>query len=538
MPYDGRPQSTAALQTQQPRVYSYARWSTDEQAKGDTLRRQLEAAERWALRKGLQLDERLSYRDEGISAYRGRNAAVGGLGIFVEYCERALIEPGSYLLVESFDRLSRRDPWATLDLLRPIINAGITIVTLSDGQEFDRESMRGMSLILAIMVSMRAHEESATKSRRVAAAWAEKRRKVRAGESPRLTSRAPAWLVAGPDGTWLLDECRVAIVQRIYAMTLTGIGEHAIAARFNSESVPVLGRGRSAGKHWHRSTVSKVLRNAAVIGTLVPGRIDYAENVRRHVREEPIPGAFPSIIDDTDWLAVRALKDGSAGATRGSHAASAVTHFCAGLARCPECGSTMTRVYKGAKGKSGQPKLVCTAAKTKAGCRYVSVPVSTVQDAFSSGWGNLFANVPADDPSGLLDQRYNGLEAAIDGRLDHLSDLAKMLEQSPSASLARAVARAEAEIATLRHQLEEADEARRLADRGLIGSRMGQLHELLNPEPTEENPEPTPDWTEINARLKVLFRGVVIDYRTGSLRFQWRQGGETSIVYAWVDCHP
>jgi hypothetical protein len=50
----------------------------------------------------------------------------------------------------------------------------------------ERVGKEPWALAGALMVAIRAHEESATKGRRVAAAWAEKRRKVRAGEATRL----------------------------------------------------------------------------------------------------------------------------------------------------------------------------------------------------------------------------------------------------------------------------------------------------------------------------------------------------------------
>ena len=99
-----------AAQPTPPKVYSYTRWSTPEQAKGDSARRQSEAALRWADRHGYILDDSLRISDEGVSAYRGTNALDGGLSRFLEACRRGLIEPGSFLLVESLDRISRMSP--------------------------------------------------------------------------------------------------------------------------------------------------------------------------------------------------------------------------------------------------------------------------------------------------------------------------------------------------------------------------------------------------------------------------------------------
>ena len=117
------------------KVYSYTRFSTPEQASGDSSRRQSDAALRWAKGKGLELDAALSLTDEGVSAYRGGNVEEDrGLGAFLFACREGLIERGSYLLVESLDRISRMTPRRVQRLLDDIVDAGVTIVTLNDGQ--------------------------------------------------------------------------------------------------------------------------------------------------------------------------------------------------------------------------------------------------------------------------------------------------------------------------------------------------------------------------------------------------------------------
>ena len=516
-----------------PKVYSYARWSTPEQAKGDSFRRQAEAAERWAHRNGLELDASLAMMDEGISAFRGANAESGALATFLEACRRGLIDRGSYLIVESLDRITRMDPLEAQQIFTSIVLRGVTIVTLTDNQEYSQEVLRvnPTGLLIALMVSWRAHEESKTKGRRVAAAWAEKRRRLHEGTPQRLTRQGPSWLLPDGDG-WAEDAPKVETVRRIFAMTLAGEGEHKIAATLNAEGVPVLGKGRRAGVRWHRSTVSKVLRSPAVIGTLIPGHIEFTAGRKTRVLEEPVPNAFPAVISGADWLAVRALKDGKAAAVRGRHAGKGIAHVLAGLAKCPKCGATMSRVNKGSPSKGGRPKLVCSAAKSAAGCRYVSVSVESAESAFLGNWGTLFADIPAGDGAGRLDHEYRSLEARIMGTEELLQDLSETLETNPSAIGVTRVSRVEAELRLMRTELEELDERRRMSDRGLIRARMEELQAMFE-EAEQEGAELSR--TAINAALKVLFTAVVVDYRTGHLRFQWRQGGEASLLYAWVD---
>ena len=55
-------------------AFSYLRFSTPEQAVVDSRRRQLALAEEYAVEHNLKPDHRLSFRDLGISAFRGENA--------------------------------------------------------------------------------------------------------------------------------------------------------------------------------------------------------------------------------------------------------------------------------------------------------------------------------------------------------------------------------------------------------------------------------------------------------------------------------
>jgi DNA invertase Pin-like site-specific DNA recombinase len=88
-------------------AYSYIRFSSEPQAWGDSRRRQTALADRYAGKHGLALDKTLSFRDIGVSAFRGRNRRNGALGAFLDAVEIGVVSRGSYLLVESFDRLSR-----------------------------------------------------------------------------------------------------------------------------------------------------------------------------------------------------------------------------------------------------------------------------------------------------------------------------------------------------------------------------------------------------------------------------------------------
>ena len=90
---------------QPPKAYSYIRWSTPEQSHGDSSRRQTEAARKYAEQHGLTLDDS-TYKDSGISAFKGKNLESGALGQFLEAARAGVVPTGSTLLIEKLDRLA------------------------------------------------------------------------------------------------------------------------------------------------------------------------------------------------------------------------------------------------------------------------------------------------------------------------------------------------------------------------------------------------------------------------------------------------
>jgi DNA invertase Pin-like site-specific DNA recombinase len=136
--------------------------STDLQLKGDSRRRQLELSQRYATHHGLQLVEGFGLEDIGVSAFKGANVSDGALGQFLEAVRAKKIERGSYLLVESLDRLSRQEVLKSLDIFIGLIKRGINIVTLSDERVYTAETTKFEDLILSIAIMSRvAHQESA-----------------------------------------------------------------------------------------------------------------------------------------------------------------------------------------------------------------------------------------------------------------------------------------------------------------------------------------------------------------------------------------
>lgn len=501
-----------------PKAYSYLRFSTPEQAQGDSRRRQADLAARFAQEHGLELDDN-SYADLGISAYKGKNAAVGALRQFLEAVEDGVVPQGSFLLVENLDRLTRDHIVPAQALFLQIISAGITIVTLSDQRSYSVESVNAnpTDLIISLLSMIRAHEESATKGRRVRAAWDAKRRK--AAEAP-LTARCPSWLKLDRTKTppqWVKLEDRVRVVQRIFKMAAKGVGQHSIANTLNKEGVPTFGRS----KYWHRSFIKKLLANEAVVGTMTPHTQSHDVTGRRvRTAGKPVANYFPRIIDDELFEDVRAMGlDGRRQpSTKGR---SRPAHMLAGLAHCGLCGAAMTRVHKGPG--NGKAKLICTVAKVGVGCVYQTVAVEDVERTICDEFDFLAGTVPSADAS--LDAELERLEtqdAAISEMLRNIVDSIAL--GGDSATLRDRMMALEEERERCRKEHDALLDKIAAASRDSVEKRLAKVRELI---------ETGAEKGEINALLRQLLKAVVVDRAKGRLRFEWAHGGESTLQFAW-----
>lgn len=494
-----------------PKAYSYLRFSTPEQMQGDSFRRQSSLAEEYARKNGLELDESLTFQDLGVSAFRGKNAEAGRLGDFLEAVRSELVPRGSFLLVESLDRISRQAARKALRVLESIVDEGVVVVTLNDGRAYDADSLDDdpMSLMIALLTFIRANEESAMKARRLKAAWVGKR--LKAADKP-LTTRAPAWLRL--DKEFVVIEDRAEVVRRIFKLTLEGYGQNRIAETLNKEGVSCFGDAA----YWHRSYVLKLLTNPAVVGTFVPHTLEYVDGKKVRKPQEPVLNYFPAIVDDDTYQRVQAIKiDTKAPVVRGK---AELTNLLAGLAKCPCCGGSMTRVMKGSGPKAGRPKLVCTRAKTGAGCQYHAVDLGHAEYALVRDAARLVATAPSGDTS--VDDRLSSVEAALNVLDDQIENLVNALSAGPSMALSARLRDMEAEKEALEQEQKELLE--RLAG-PLMAKKLDELEAALTANPLDKS--------KANTLLRQVLSGVTVNYRSGTLDLLWKNGGVSSVIFGW-----
>jgi DNA invertase Pin-like site-specific DNA recombinase len=333
--------------------------STGPQLKGDSLRRQVERSEKFARENSLTLDTAFRLADIGMSGFTGENLERGDLGKFLIAVRAGQIAKGSYLIVESLDRLSRAKARSSLRVFLELLDAGIVIASLIDGHVYTADSDHS-ELILSLGVMQRAHDESRTKSDRGAAAWEAKRKNA---GTKILTSTTRTWLKPRADRTGFeVIEARAKVVRRIFSDCADrGMGVKSIAVRLNSEGVKPFG---PKGRGWSKTFILRLLRSRSVLGEFQPSTRVGGKN---RPAGDVIANYYEPILDEAVFYrAQNAInKRRGAGGRKGTN----FTNLFGKIAFCAGCGAKLHVVNKGVRGGRA---LACVNASDGLGeCRPV-----------------------------------------------------------------------------------------------------------------------------------------------------------------------
>ncbi len=505
-------------------AYSYLRFSTPEQAVGDSRRRQIALAEAYAKRHDLLLDKGLNFRDLGVSAFRGKNAKEGGLRSFLDAVEHGLVPANSYLLVESLDRLSRDRILEAQSLFLQIVTAGVTIITLLDQRSYSVASLNlnPTDLIISLVYMMRANEESETKALRLRAAWAARRdhpgNRYHGGQ-------CPSWLRPNADRTgYDVIPGPAAIVQRIFREALAGDGLHTISRRLNEEGVPMLGRGNQKGKLWQRALIRHLINTDLVIGTYTPCRSEVVGGKARYVPIGPKAGFYPPIVSVEDWQELRDRRLAWSEYYGCGRRNMTVANVISRLAKCPLCGRPMVLVRTA---EPNQRYLVCMAWREARRCSHEWVRFPEIEDVFISDISHLIARCP--QPVMHVEARRAMLKA-LTNRLSHLrTRLAR--EDGVHERLATTGRPGRSWTVETKLEMEQllAERYRLRADRSYwedatLKLKLETLRTAVTALPR--------DRARINLALRSLLLKVVVDWPNDRLVLHWRHGGQ-SVAGFW-----
>lgn len=352
-------------------AYSYIRCSTKEQLKGNTVARQLEAAEKYAKEHGLFLSPQ-GYEDLGISAFHGKNLEEGSdFFALITAIEKHVIPVGSTLIIESLDRLSRDFITKSLPMFMRILNAGVRVVTLSDGKLYDKNSVNKnpMDLMFSIMVLSRANEESEMKRIRIADAW--KKAQAKAG-TKKIANNYPNWLTL-EDNKFSVIKRNAELVQWIFKRFLAGDGCGKLARRMNTEN-----KLTPTGKKWVQTSVKFLLKNPSVIGEYHAGKREKGKKVKTG---QIVKDYYPAIISEEDFYRVQAkfkLNPTKMGRPQKEDA-----NLFSGIIKCPYCHGSM-----GINNAKESGSFICWNS-VNGGCLRVAIPVNFIERAVVGSTGQI-----------------------------------------------------------------------------------------------------------------------------------------------------
>ncbi len=280
-------------------VYSYIRFSSKKQMTGDSFRRQVEMGEEWIRRHG-HVPASLTLHDLGVPAFRGQNRHKGALSRFLEEIKAGRVKPGSILLVENLDRLSRQGVDEAYDLFKSILKAGVLIAVLKPYEHvYDHESLNDfIGILIPLLYFHLAYIESKNKSDRLGRVWRHKREDALDGKP--FDRRRPSWVDWDGQG-FVLNEGAKAI-KFIFEKTADGMGQRQILGELQRHYRPIGTSGR-----WNTSFIQKVLNDRAVLGERQPKRFN--ENGERVPVGKPIPHYYPAAIDEALWHRAHAAKN-------------------------------------------------------------------------------------------------------------------------------------------------------------------------------------------------------------------------------------
>jgi len=410
---------TKAMTDQRPKAYSYVRFSSPEQAKGDSFRRQQEAAIRYCEAQGLELVSTKDYQffDRGRSAYKGKHLDdTGQLARFLSYVNDGTIPPGSFLIIESLDRLSRETVKDALPRFLDLLNKGINIYTSADGKVYTQD-YNELDLIISIVHMSRAHSESSLKGMRVSKAWKKKQSDAREYKKP-LGAACPYW-IKYEDGIYKVIEERVRVIEKIFYLASAGYGQRLIAKMLNKENIPTFGsENRNKSGNWGSSSTSKILSNRALLGEYQPTNL--VDGIRSP-SGEPIPDFFPIVISESMFYEAQSARE-----ERKAYKSTRQTkdfNVWQGVAKCAICGQSMHLVNKGKKPKGGK-YLRCYGA-AKGTCENKQIRLDRSEAAFKEILAKVDSLSLVQDAQGKLKSELSVVNAKmsdVSGKLSELSD--------------------------------------------------------------------------------------------------------------------
>ncbi|RWB91335.1 MAG: recombinase family protein [Mesorhizobium sp.] len=425
------------------RAVSYARWSSDGQTSGDSLRRQTEAAERFCSNHGLILD--LKLKDEGVSAFKGANLEAS-FGKLVADIKAGVIPSDMVLLVENVDRISRVNYLDAQEYFLAVLKTGLTIVTLHDQRVHTIDDYRSnvMLLVMSLMEMQAANAYSAKISERVGSEWSNRANRARQGKVK--MSKVPFWI----DQQTQQLNARADDARLIFQLAKDGVGQGAITQQLNAKGLP-----SPKGGQWGKSVVQDIIKSKAAYGSLV-------------VKGDEVRDYYPPLITETEWLSIQHRTRQRVHNPQNGNTATLFPR----LVHCGHCGSVMNLTSS----KFGEFRyLICSGKTTKrTDCKAPNWRYESFEIEMLSRVGFLAVPIPGDaadastarvmelaDAIGALETRQGNILA---GMADASDPASRKFLLDQSATLSSEIEAKRGEMMRLREDIARAEDAETAVD--------------------------------------------------------------------------
>ncbi len=468
-----------------PLAYSYQRFSSPEQGKGDSLRRQDEALRAFLTRHSLRLDESLRMVDAGVSGFKGKHRDdTTALGHFLSLVQSGRVPRGSYLIVESLDRLSREEVKKALKLLLGLLEAEIRVVQLFPTEVIYDGDTDPIKLIIAIVELSRGNSESQMKSIRVGAAWDAKRAAARA-TGKAVSASCPKWLRRVGDRYELIPD-KADTVRRIFELAGDGWGVGRIAKRLREENRSPFWRA----KGWNRRTLYLILTERTTLGEYQPTKAGSPIG-------DPIRDYYPAVVTEEQYLVANAgLKQRKSYPGRPSRGP---VNLFTGLLYSAFDGDAI--YYTARAATRGAIRRFVNANTLAATARRMSFPIDAFEEALLA---TLKEVTPADieQPTVVLDAANS--VATLSFRLEEIDEKIAVLADAIAADpTAKALHAAASKLDKSRAEIEKLLEAAKLQEVSPASESLGQCHGLIEALKRGGNSD------DLRLRLRTLIRRLV-----------------------------
>jgi hypothetical protein len=201
-------------------------------------------------------------------------------------------------------------------------------------------------------------------------------------------SACPSWLTLSDDrSSFIFMPDRADIVQKIFELSLSGLGCYTIAKQFNGKKIPPFG---PSGR-WDQSTIHNILVSRATLGEHQPKQ--YRDG-REVPVGDPIPNYYPAIIGNELFQAVQVARQKNLKFGRGRKGRY-VTNLFPNLITCVHCGGSV-KFYSNGSDKS----LICVKVFEKVGCFRMAWSCRDFENSFFGLVRRLYAE-PATDTNEL-----------------------------------------------------------------------------------------------------------------------------------------